>query len=400
MSGITSSKGGNVTTWRRTVIDGSGIHYETTNIDPNSSSFDQDYAIEQQKKAAAKAKQKEQDEILKNPLTGDIYEQWQSTPPLRVSSFGPPIPAQNIQFFISALVLNRHKVGVSPPVLRDISGASAPRGANAPRVANLGPAPAPPQPMFQIPRRTGGSTITSTSMGSGGIKSSSLGSPVAAPKITIGPVSGGSAGVRSGSVTPAGGASRMVVTTPTTAVPRSLNTNVATPSVRINTNVAAPTVKFTMPTVHTPTVSIKTPTVSIKTPTVRINTPTVRVSTVSVRTPTVRLPTVRAPVIRITVPTVRVPAVRVPTMSDIRLKRDIVALGRTQGGLQLYRYRYLWSEEEYVGVMAQEVLEVVPSAVSKRADGYLGVDYGRLGMELLTWSEWAARARPASYRPH
>ena len=44
--------------------------------------------------------------------------------------------------------------------------------------------------------------------------------------------------------------------------------------------------------------------------------------------------------------------------SDIRLKRDIVAVRRLPNGLQLYRYRYVWSPTLYVGVMAQEVKEV------------------------------------------
>jgi hypothetical protein len=59
--------------------------------------------------------------------------------------------------------------------------------------------------------------------------------------------------------------------------------------------------------------------------------------------------------------------------SDIRLKRDIVLLDHLDNGLGLYRYRYLWSEETYVGVMAQEVAEVVPEAVLVGPDGYLRV---------------------------
>jgi hypothetical protein len=74
--------------------------------------------------------------------------------------------------------------------------------------------------------------------------------------------------------------------------------------------------------------------------------------------------------------------------SDIRLKRDIVELGRLDNGIHLYRFRYKWADEEYVGVMAQEVEKVVPSAVSRDADGYLRVDYGRLGLRLETWDEW------------
>jgi Chaperone of endosialidase len=74
--------------------------------------------------------------------------------------------------------------------------------------------------------------------------------------------------------------------------------------------------------------------------------------------------------------------------SDIRLKRDIAPLSRLDNGIQLYRYRYLWSDEVYVGVMAQEVLEIVPSAVVAGFDGFLRVDYGQLGTRMMTWDEW------------
>ncbi len=61
-----------------------------------------------------------------------------------------------------------------------------------------------------------------------------------------------------------------------------------------------------------------------------------------------------------------------------------------ENGLQLYRYRYAWSDPFYVGVLAQEVLEVAPSAVLRGADGYLRVDYARLGLRLQPWDDWIA----------
>jgi hypothetical protein len=76
--------------------------------------------------------------------------------------------------------------------------------------------------------------------------------------------------------------------------------------------------------------------------------------------------------------------------SDVRLKRDIVPIDRLANGIGLYRYRYLWSAQLYVGVMAQEVAGIVPDAVSRAPDGFLRVDYGRLGLSLLTWEEWQA----------
>ncbi|HVA15094.1 MAG TPA: tail fiber domain-containing protein [Stellaceae bacterium] len=75
-------------------------------------------------------------------------------------------------------------------------------------------------------------------------------------------------------------------------------------------------------------------------------------------------------------------------VSDIRLKRDIQLLARLQNGIGLYRYRYRWSDVVYVGVMAQEVETITPEAVMRAADGYLRVNYGRLGLNLLTLEEW------------
>jgi len=79
-------------------------------------------------------------------------------------------------------------------------------------------------------------------------------------------------------------------------------------------------------------------------------------------------------------------ASRIP--SDIRLKRDIVMLSRTDSGLRLYRYRYIGDATLYVGVMAQEVVDAVPAAVSQAHNGYLEVDYGLLDLEFLTYRDW------------
>ena len=74
--------------------------------------------------------------------------------------------------------------------------------------------------------------------------------------------------------------------------------------------------------------------------------------------------------------------------SDIRVKRDLVAVGHLANGIHLYHFRYNWADQEHVGVVAQEVVKFVPSAVSRGADGYLRVDYGKLGLRLETWDEW------------
>jgi hypothetical protein len=71
-------------------------------------------------------------------------------------------------------------------------------------------------------------------------------------------------------------------------------------------------------------------------------------------------------------------------ISDIRLKRDVALVARRSDGLGLYRFKYLWSDSVYVGVMAQEVALLRPAAVvHDPLSGYLTVDYGRLGLPLI-----------------
>jgi len=82
-------------------------------------------------------------------------------------------------------------------------------------------------------------------------------------------------------------------------------------------------------------------------------------------------------------------ASRIP--SDIRLKQHVHQLGVTERGLRLYRYRYIGDDTIYVGVMAQEVAQRVPAAVSRGDDGYLQVDYRLLGLDFLTWRDWTLR---------
>jgi hypothetical protein len=95
-----------------------------------------------------------------------------------------------------------------------------------------------------------------------------------------------------------------------------------------------------------------------------------------------------------TAPTMLFPSGQVIFASDARLKRDITLVGRLDDGLGLYRYRYLWSDTVYVGVMAQEVALIHPDAVVRGSlDGYLRVDYGRLGLRLMTLPEWDARSK-------
>jgi hypothetical protein len=85
--------------------------------------------------------------------------------------------------------------------------------------------------------------------------------------------------------------------------------------------------------------------------------------------------------------------------SDIRLKQDIVPLTLLSNGLELYRFRYKGSDRTaYVGVMAQEVQTINPDAVTRGHDGYLSVNYDRLGLKFMTWQEWLAGPRRGSGR--
>lgn len=64
-------------------------------------------------------------------------------------------------------------------------------------------------------------------------------------------------------------------------------------------------------------------------------------------------------------------------MSDKRMKRDIKRVGKLDNGLGVYTYKYLNNDMVYMGVMAQEVEEVNPSAVVER-DGIKYVNYGAI----------------------
>jgi hypothetical protein len=76
--------------------------------------------------------------------------------------------------------------------------------------------------------------------------------------------------------------------------------------------------------------------------------------------------------------------------SDMRLKHDIVLLGRLNDGLGYYRFVYNGGHTTYVGVVAQEVLTVAPEAVTRDADGYMRVSYDRLGLPFETYGQWVA----------
>lgn len=66
--------------------------------------------------------------------------------------------------------------------------------------------------------------------------------------------------------------------------------------------------------------------------------------------------------------------------SDSRLKKDIEYIGE-ENGHNIYEFSYIWDDGRYQGVMAQEVEETMPEAVSFIGD-YMVVDYGKIGVEM------------------
>lgn len=64
--------------------------------------------------------------------------------------------------------------------------------------------------------------------------------------------------------------------------------------------------------------------------------------------------------------------------SDERLKTDIENVGATHDGLPIYKYRMKAGGPKKMGVMAQDVEKVTPSAVATGPRGFKMVDYGKV----------------------
>ena len=75
-------------------------------------------------------------------------------------------------------------------------------------------------------------------------------------------------------------------------------------------------------------------------------------------------------------------------MSDPRTKENIVEVGRHAAGFGLYLFDYKPSFQieggagRKFGVMADEVAQIVPEAVITDENGYMRVDYAKLGITL------------------
>ena len=68
--------------------------------------------------------------------------------------------------------------------------------------------------------------------------------------------------------------------------------------------------------------------------------------------------------------------------SDVRLKEDIEQVGVSPDGHKIYEFNYIGKPTRYRGAMAQDVVKIDPMAVAIRSDGYLGVYYGKIDVNM------------------
>lgn len=89
-------------------------------------------------------------------------------------------------------------------------------------------------------------------------------------------------------------------------------------------------------------------------------------------------------------------------VSDRRLKTEIRYLETTDEGVRLYAYRYVWSRDVQVGVMAQDLLTNPKhrDAVHMTDAGFYVVDYAALGLALpVSLAEWEVNSAVVAKRP-
>jgi len=72
----------------------------------------------------------------------------------------------------------------------------------------------------------------------------------------------------------------------------------------------------------------------------------------------------------------------IATISDIRVKENIEQIGVSEQGHNIYEFNYIGDTTRYRGVMAQEVLTLFPEAVVKAFDGFLGVRYDLIDVDM------------------
>lgn len=68
--------------------------------------------------------------------------------------------------------------------------------------------------------------------------------------------------------------------------------------------------------------------------------------------------------------------------SDERLKENIVHVGQSESGINIYEFNYNNDSQRYTGVLAQELLGSHPEAVSVGADGFYRVNYNLIDVNM------------------
>ena len=68
--------------------------------------------------------------------------------------------------------------------------------------------------------------------------------------------------------------------------------------------------------------------------------------------------------------------------SDVKLKENIIKVGNSPSGINVYEWNYIGKSQRYRGVLAQELLESHPEAVAMCPNGFLGVYYGKIDVKM------------------
>ena len=72
------------------------------------------------------------------------------------------------------------------------------------------------------------------------------------------------------------------------------------------------------------------------------------------------------------------------TFSDIRLKENIIKMGKSQSGIPIYEFNYICNNDTYRGAMAQDLLSIgYQQAVSLDESGYYMVDYNKIDVDMV-----------------
>ena len=71
-----------------------------------------------------------------------------------------------------------------------------------------------------------------------------------------------------------------------------------------------------------------------------------------------------------------------PMASDMKLKENIIKVDNSPSGINIYEWNYIGKSQRYRGVLAQELLESHPEAVTMCSNGFLGVYYGKIDVKM------------------